>query len=544
MFGRPQRRIARTLLAAVILPGLILGVAGPASAAAGKHGRAAAATGATGATGAPVVQTAQGAVQGVTSGAVRTFQGIPYAAPPVRWQPPTAPASWTGVRAADAPGNECVQSAVFWRPGSPASWHEDCLYLNVWTPAKMKRNLPVLVWFHGGGWVNGAATDVLPARLTAVGNVVVTVNYRLGAEGYLSLPGLDAESADGKSSGQYGDLDKIQALKWISQNIAAFGGDAGNVTIAGQSAGAGSVCWLMASPPAANLFDRAVVESIGDCGVLSHEDAATNGAAFATAIGCTDAATMVTCLRGKTPAEIIDAQAKSGVAWRPVVGGSAQPIAPTEAFSTGNFNHVPVIMGSNRHETRAFVYEGNDLMRQPLTAAAYEAQIRAKYGATADQVLAEYPVSAYDSAGLASAAVSTDTDFACPSVGVEDSLSKWVRTYAYEFRDETSPLRPYMVIPPSFPTGSMHSGEVPYIWESSIATPLTSTQLKLAAVMTKYWSRFAKSGTPNSNKLPTWPLYTTPDRLRLTFLEGGQTAVITGTEFSTEHHCAFWASMS
>jgi para-nitrobenzyl esterase len=469
---------------------------------------------------------------------------MPYAAPPVRWQPPKAAASWTGVRAATRPGNECVQSAVFWRPGSPASWNEDCLYLNVWTPAKVSRNLPVLVWFHGGGWVNGAGTDVMPSRLTAAGNVVVTINYRLGAEGYLSLPALDAESADKMSSGQYGDLDKIQALRWVRQNIAAFGGDPGNVTIAGQSAGAGSVCWLMASPPASNLFDRAVVESIGNCQVLSHADAQKNGATFATAIGCTDAATMVTCLRGKTPAEIIDAQAKSGVPWRPVVGGSAQPIAPTQAFATGVFNHVPVIMGNNRHETRAFVYEGNDLMRQPLTAAAYEAQIRAQYGAKAASVLAEYPVSAYASAGLAAAAVSTDTDFACSSVGVEDSLSQWVSLYAYEFRDETTPLRPYMVIPPSFPTGSMHTGEVPYIWQSTTATPLTLTQLKLAALMTKYWSHFAKSGDPNGENLPTWPLYKVPDRLRLTFLEGGRTEVITGAQYSVDHHCEFWASMS
>jgi para-nitrobenzyl esterase len=533
------------LVAAVAAQGLLLGVAGQANAFPSASGRTRVSTAQ-----APaklVVKTAQGKVRGVAQRAVRTFQGIPYAAPPVgvlRWQPPQPAANWSGVRAANKPGNECVQSAVFWRPGSAASWNEDCLYLNVWTPARAKNKLPVLVWFHGGGWVNGAGTDVMPARLTAAGNVVVTVNYRLGAMGYLSLPGLDAQSADGKSSGQYGDLDKIQALRWVQQNIAAFGGNAGKVTIAGQSAGAGSVCWLMASPPAANLFHRAVVESIGDCNEISHAEAATRGTSFATAIGCTDVATMVTCLRSKTPAEIIDAQATSNVAWRPVVGGSAQPIPVTQAFSTGAFNHVPVIMGNNRHETRAFVYEGNDLVRQPLTAATYEAQIRATYGAKADQVLAEYPVSAYGSAGLASAAVSTDSGFACPSIGVEDSLSAWVPTYTYEFRDETTPLRPYMVIPPSFPTGSMHTGEVPYIWQSTTATPLTRTQLRLAKLMTSYWSRFAKAGTPNRRTLPTWPRYTTPNRLRITFLAGGRTAVINGSQYSTDHHCGFWATMS
>jgi para-nitrobenzyl esterase len=545
MSPQPYRRLARTLVTAAAVQGLVLGGMAQANAVPFASGRTAGST--AHASAGLVVKTAQGRVRGVAQGAVRTFQGIPYAAPPVgalRWQPPQPPASWSGVRAANKPGNECVQSAVFWRPGSPASWHEDCLYLNVWTPAHAKGKLPVLVWFHGGGWVNGAGTDVMPSRLTAAGNVVVTVNYRLGAMGYLSLPGLDAQSADGKSSGQYGDLDKIQALRWVQQNIGRFGGNAGKVTVAGQSAGAGSVCWLMASPPAANLFDRAVVESIGNCAEISHEDAAKSGTSFATAIGCTAAATMVSCLRSKSPADVIDAQATSNVAWRPVVGGSAQPIPLTQAFATGDFNHVPVIMGNNRHETRAFVYEGNDLVRQPLTASTYEAQIRATYGAKANQVLAEYPVSAYGSAGLASAAVSTDSGFACPSIGVEDSLSSWVPTYTYEFRDETTPLRPYMVIPPSFPTGSMHTGEVPYIWQSTTATPLTRTQLRLAKLMTSYWSRFAKSGTPNRHNLPTWPRYTTPNRLRITFLAGGKTAVINGSQYGTDHHCGFWATMS
>jgi para-nitrobenzyl esterase len=541
---RPYRSLARLVVTVAAAQGLVFALAAQVYAVPFASGRTAAST--VHASAGPVVKTAQGRVRGVAQGAVRTFQGIPYAAPPVgalRWQPPQPSGSWSGVRAANKPGNECVQPAVFWRPGSPASWHEDCLYLNVWTPAHANGKLPVLVWFHGGGWVNGAGTDVMPFRLTAAGNVVVTINYRLGAMGYLSLPGLDAQSADGKSSGQYGDLDKIQALRWVRQNIAAFGGNAGEVAIAGQSAGGGSVCWLMASPTAAHLFDRAVVESIGNCNEITHEDAAKRGTSFATAVGCADAATMVSCLRGKSPAQIIDAQATSNVAWRPVVGGSAQPIPLTQAFSTGAFNHVPVIMGNNRHETRAFVYEANDLMRQPLTASSYEAQIRATYGAKADRVLAEYPVTAYGSAGLASAAVSTDSGFACPSVGVEDSLSSWVSTYTYEFRDETTPLRPYMVIPPSFPTGSMHTGEVPYIWQSATATPLTRTQLRLAKLMTTYWSQFAKSGTPNGHKVPTWPRYTTKDRLRLTFLAGGKTAVINGSQYSTDHHCGFWATM-
>src|SRR3954468_5901664 len=492
-----------------------------------------------------VVGTADGLVRGSAQGGHRLFQGIPYAAPPARWKPPQRVTPWPGIRDATRPGKECVQPAVFWRPGSPASWTEDCLYLNVWTPRHVDRRLPVLVWFHGGGWINGAATDVQPARLTEWGrNVVVTVNYRLGAMGYLALPGLDAESSDGQSSGNCGDLDKIQALRWAQRNVAAFGGDPNRVTIAGQSAGAGSVCWLAASPAAHGLFGRAVVQSIGDCAVISHDTAVTRGRSFAAAIGCTDAATMTACLRAKSPAAVIDAQATSGVAWRPVVGGAAQPLPPLQAFSSGRFNRVPFIIGNTRHETRAFVYEGNDLVRQPLTASAYEATIRATYGAAADRVLAEYPVTGYDGPGLALAAVQTDSGFACNSVPVTDALSAWVPTFAYEFRDETAPGRPYMVIPPSFPIGSGHTSDVPYVWESETNKPLTPVQLRLSRLMTHYWTGFARSGNPNARGLPRWPRYQTPQRLRIGFLEGGRTEVITGADYNNEHHCSFWQSLS
>src|SRR4051794_29170687 len=492
-----------------------------------------------------VVSTAEGLVRGSAQGGHRLFQGIPYAAPPARWKPPQRVTPWPGIRDATRPRKECVQPAVFWRPGSPASWTEDCLYLNVWTPRHVDRRLPVLVWFHGGGWINGAGTDVRPARLTEwSGNVVVTVNYRLGAMGYLALPGLDAESSDGRSSGNYGDLDKIQALGWAQRNVAAFGGDPNRVTIAGQSAGAGSVCWLAASPAAHGLFGRAVVQSIGDCAVISHDTAVTRGRSFAAAIGCTDAATMIACLRAKTPAAVIDAQATSGVAWRPVVGGAAQPLPPLQAFSSGRFNRVPFIIGNTRHETRAFVYEGNDLVRQPLTAPAYEATIRATYGAAANRVLTEYPVPGYDAPGLALAAVQTDSGFACNSVPVIDALSTWVPTFAYEFRDETAPGRPYMVIPPSFLIGSGHTSDVPYVWQSETNAPLTRAQLRLSRLMISYWSRFAQAGHPNARGLPAWPRYDTSRRLRVGFLPAGNTTVITGAQYASDHHCSFWQSLT
>jgi para-nitrobenzyl esterase len=504
-----------------------------------------------------VIKTSEGALRGSTHGIVDVYQGIPYAAPPVgdmRWRAPQPAIAWTGVRDATQPGNACVQAAVFWRPGNAASWNEDCLYLNVWKPRHVDARLPVIVWFHGGGWINGASTDMQPVQIVSHGNIVVTVDYRLGALGYLSLPALDTESSDGQSSGDYGDLDKIRALQWVKQNIGAFGGDANNVTIGGQSAGAGSVCWLLASPAAAGLFNRAVIESIGDCAIISHDTAAAHGKSFAEAIGCADPASQLACLRQKTPAQIIDAQAKTNLNWRPVVGGEAQPVPVLDAFHSGKFNRVPVLVGNVRHETRVFVYEGNDMIRQPVTPETYVSNVRTMEGDKADRVLNEYPLSAYPAPGVALAAVQTDSRFACGSVPVEDALSAWVPTYTYEFRDETAPHTPYMVITPSFEIGAAHSSELQYIWRGDASTPvsagqssgylpLTSAQTKLSHMMMNYWASFARAGDPNTASQPNWPRYDTTKTQRLGLLAGGATEIVSGDAYSNEHHCAFWASM-
>jgi para-nitrobenzyl esterase len=493
------------------------------------------------------VQTAEGTLAGAWQPGYRLFQGIPYAEPPVgalRWRPPQSPHGWTGVRPALQPGNECVQQAIFWRPGSPASWNEDCLYLNVYAPAaETGAKHPVLVWFHGGGWVNGAGTDVQPTWLAAQGNVVVTVNYRLGALGYLALLPLDAESADKHSSGQFGDLDKIEALRWVQRNIAAFAGDPERVTIAGQSAGAGSVCWLMASPAAKGLFQRAVIQSIGDCANIDHEEATHRGARFAEAIGCAESPDMAACLRGKSAAEIIDAQAATAISWRPVQGGSAQPMLAPAAFAAGEFNRTPVIIGNTRHETRAFVYEGNDLMKQPVTAASFEAAVRKMHADKADRVLAEYPLSAAPAPGAALAAVQTDSSFACNAVPVVAALSHWAPTWAYEFRDETSPPRPYMTAPPSFPIAAGHTSDVPYVWQSETTAPLNSTQMALARIMLGFWSNFAASGDPNGAGLPDWPRYDAQAPRRIGLLAGGRAEEINGDAYSQEHHCALWDAL-
>lgn len=488
-----------------------------------------------------VVRTPDGALRGVAAGNHRAFEGVRYAAPAQRWVPAQPPEPWSGVRDATAPGSDCVQEAVFWRPGAAASTDEDCLFLNVYAPPGKVRDRPVLVFFHGGGGINGSATDVRPTRMAAWGdNVVVSVNYRLGVLGGLLLPALDAESADGVSGGNYANTDKVAALRWIRDNIASFGGDPDRVVISGQSAGAGAVCWLLASPSANGLFSAAVVQSAGNCGGASSRQAAyTSGEVFAKAAGCTDPATMLACLRERSAAEILDVQAATDTRAGVVAGGSDLPLPPAEAFDTGRFNRVPVIFGNTRNEARAFVYESNDLVRQPVTGTAFVSQINQAYGADAAAVLAGYPLADYPSPGVARAQVQTD-ERVCTALPYTRSMAKWTPIYTYEFQDETAPARPYMTVPPSFAIGSGHTSEVPYLWQSEIVGELNRPQLALSKLMIAYWTRFAQSGDPGD-----WPAFSArTGEQRLAFLAGGRTEVIPGDDFTAAHHCAVWDSLN
>ena len=488
-----------------------------------------------------VVHTPDGTLRGTVADGLGTYQGIPYAAPAQRWRAAEPVTPWAGVRDATAPGQECVQSAVFWRPGTPASTSEDCLSLNVRVPSTADAQAPVLVFFHGGGGINGAATDVQPDRMALQGgNVVVTVNYRLGVLGGLSLPGLDAETPDGASSGNYANTDKVAALRWVQRNIAAFGGDPARVTVAGQSAGAGGVCWLLASPSAAGLFSAAAIESAGNCGsAVTREEGAARSLEFAQAAGCPDPATALTCLRSRSTADLLDVQLSTGLTFGAVAGGADLPLAPAAAFASGAFNQVPVVFGNTRNESRAFVYEGNDLVRLPLTATAYERTVRETYGDSAGELLAQYPVTGYETPGLALAALQTDARV-CGALPVTRSLAARVPTFTYEFRDETAPGRPYMNVPSSFPIGSGHTSEVPYLWQSETIDPLTAEQLQLSGVMIGYWSNFARSGDPNGDGLPAWPVFTGAGETRLGLLAGGRTETISGEAFEREHSCSAW----
>jgi para-nitrobenzyl esterase len=490
-----------------------------------------------------LVRTAAGTLRGVVTDSYRAFNGIPYAKPPVgdlRWQPPQPTASWTGTRNATRPGSDCVQTAVAWRPAA-ASTQEDCLYLNVWTPPRATGGsaLPVAVWFHGGGSINGAGRDFEPISMVRTGNLlVVTVNYRLGAIGYLTLPELDAE----RTSGNYGLLDQIASLQWVKNNIAHFGGDPSKVMIAGQSAGAGSVCALLASPLATGLFSRAVIESGGTCAATARASAQASDAAFVSALGCNggDAAAVVACLRAKPASDILNAQQHAGT-WGRVIEPGVLPTSPQVAFAAGDFNHVPVLIGGTANEDRAFVYEANDLVNQPVTASGYTATVQATYGANASAVLAQYPLADYANPGTALATVQTDARHSCPELANAAALTTSVPTYVFEFRDETAPLRPYELVPSSFSLATQHSSELPYLWGSNTATPLTSTQRALSRDMVAYWAQFARTGTLSPHGLPSVPRYSAGTPHEVAFNSGGPAVV---DDMAGIHQCSFWASHS
>lgn len=490
-----------------------------------------------------IVRTTDGTLRGTVTEDYRVFKGVRYAAPAQRWVAPQPPPNWRGVQDATRPGADCVQTATFWRMGVPESTTEDCLYLNVYTPRDVRELKPVQVFFHGGGDRNGAATDVDPWRMATWGDsIVVSANYRLGVVGGLFLPALDAESADGASGGNYGNLDKIQVLNWIKENIATFGGDPDRVTIGGQSAGAEGACWLLASPTAAGLFSGAALESALACGQgATKAQAAATGQRFADAAGCTDVAGQVACLRSKSPSEILAAQVAVGSRFLPVVGGSDMPLATDEAFASGRFNRVPIIVGHTRRERTAFTYESFDMLGRPVTSASFDANVRSRYGAKADAILAEYSVGGYPHPGEALSAVRTD-EWACGHLKYAQMFSDYVPTWAFEFADETSPLRSYMTVLPSFPIGSGHTSDVPYLWNSETATPLDRTQQKTSRAMIGSWAQFARIRNPNGRKKAAWPPFVRGSETRVRFLAGGATDAITGREYRDDHRCGLWLS--
>jgi para-nitrobenzyl esterase len=485
---------------------------------------------------APIAHTADGWVRGTTAGATAEYLGIPYAAPPVgalRWQPPWPAAPWRGIRQATSLAPHCPQPAS---PFGVASTSENCLYLNVYSPAGARnRDLPVMVWVHGGSLLVGESDDYNPAALTRDGVIVVTINYRIGALGFLADTAL--ASAPGGPSGDYGLMDQQAALRWVQRNIRGLGGNPGDVTLFGESAGGLSVLSQLVSPGARGLFQRAIVESgTYDLTQQSLASAESAGAAFATRAGC--ATNTATCLRGLPVSAIVDNEDFGG--YEPNIDSAVLPRSIITALASGQFSHVPVIIGTNHDEWRLFV--GLDQLdgAPAVTAANYVAEISSTVGVpttVATVVADEYPLSSYSSPAAALGAVGTDAIFACPALVTEDELSKYTPTYAYEFNDENAPDR---FLPSfGFPYGAAHAFELQYLFDLSDTQypgALSASQQRLARVMKRDWTSFAKAGVPAA----AWPQFAAAGQRALSLvpprpqLEAG---------YSAEHHCSFWTSL-
>ena len=465
-----------------------------------------------GAAEAPVVHAPAGSLRGEAGEGVRAFRGIPYAEPPVkqlRWRAPVPASAWSGTRDATRFGPACVQPPA--RPGSiysPAEQlptSEDCLSLNVWTPVDAE-HAPVFVWIHGGSLVAGSSREPMydGARLAAQGVVVVSINYRLGVLGYLAHPDLSAESADGVS-GNYGLLDQIEALRWVQRNIAAFGGDPGNVTIAGESAGALSVMYLMAAPPARGLFHRAIAQSAYMIstpalretvhGTPSAEEA---GLTLSRGIGVRG----LPRLRGMDAQELTVKAAMSGFLPFGNIDGKLLPRQLVEVFDRGEQAPVPVLAGFNEGEIRSLRFL---LPPPPVDAAAYEAAIRAAYGDLAGAMLERYPGSDIDAALLA---ITRDAMYGWTAerlVRAQAALGQpsflYYFDHGYPAADQAG-LHAFHAAEIPYALGTMEG--VPAAWPKP---PRTQAERELASAMQAYWASFARGGSPVAPGQPDWPAY-------------------------------------
>jgi para-nitrobenzyl esterase len=459
----------------------------------------------------PVVEAPAGAVEGKTVGKIREFKGIPFAQPPVgplRWKAPQPLPAWPGVRKAQSFGAACIQprpTAVHIYANPPAKISEDCLTLNIWAPENTK-DAPVIVWIHGGALATGYSHEGMydGAKLAARGAIVVSINYRLGVLGYMAHPGLSAESPDGVS-GNYGLLDQIAALEWVKANIGAFGGDANNITIAGESAGALSVMYLMASPKARGLFHKAIAQSAYMISTPSLKEARhgepaaeATGERVAAALGAAD----IAALRKVDPVALTDGAAKAGYFPWGTVDGKILPGQLVDIFDRGEQAPVPMIAGFNIGEIRSLRILAP---RVPANAAAYEAAIRERYGDLADAWLKLYP--AKDLA---------ETILATP----RDALYGWTsERLAIKQAALGQPAYLYL-FDHGYPAASeaglhgFHAAEIPFIFGTAGDTPPywpkipdTVAERKFANAMGDYWVSFARTGKPEAAGQAVWRPY-------------------------------------
>jgi para-nitrobenzyl esterase len=464
----------------------------------------------------PVAAVESGKLRGVAEtgpSPLRIFRGVPFAAPPVgdlRWREPQPVVRWSGIRQATEFGPRCMQQPLFpdmmFRSPAP---REDCLYLNVWTPAKLggsqQHKLPVLMYIYGGGFMAGDSSEKRydGAALARRGIVVVTVNYRLGVFGFFSHPELTAESPH-HASGNYGLLDQAAALAWVKRNIAAFGGDPSHITIGGESAGSIAVSALMAS----TLSRGKIAGAIGESGAMMLAltppplaEAERKGTAFAQNIG----APTLAALRAIPAEKLLAAQAAAkDMPFDAVIDGYFLTEPPSVTFDTGKAAHVPLLVGSNSQEGPGSAIYGEGAP----TVANYRAGLTRAFGDKADALFALYPAGTDADVLPMATALASDAFLALPTWKWFDLQRRTgAPTYYYYF----SRVRPPMVTDTSggpAPWGAWHSAEIEYALGNLDANPLyrwTDDDRKVSSMMSAYFANFIKTGNPSSRTLPVWP---------------------------------------
>ncbi|MGW5715250.1 carboxylesterase/lipase family protein [Amycolatopsis sp. NPDC003865] len=491
-----------------------------------------------------VVTISDGTLRGQADSGGRHFSDIPYAAPPtgdLRFRPPQAVAPWTGVRDATLPQPACPQTLA-------SDTDEDCLVLDVRTPPEPEsRNLPVMVWIHGGAYTSASASAFDLSPVVTMGKViVVSINYRLGALGFLGLPELISESG---TTGNYGILDQQAALKWVRRNIAAFGGNPRNITLFGQSAGGHSVCTQLISPSASGLFDKAISQSGGcigtNLGPTPAATAYTRSSAFADKAGCRDSATRLACLRSMTTTDLVNAQGSSlaigDLTWTPTIDGTViqEPIA--DALAAGRYHHVPLITGSTRDEGRLFVsLEFHFGKLRASNVEELRQHIRLLAGASTAALESTYPPLSPIDADTAISDVITDGGFSCAANKVVAEVRGSDQPlYHYEFADTTAPVTPPLSLDLLWQFKAYHGSDVMYLTSSLQGTPivLDDAQKRLSKQLIGYWTTFAATGNPNGAGRPEWPAVTQTSS-PVQRLAPNRTAPF--ATFTTDHHCALW----
>jgi para-nitrobenzyl esterase len=506
----------------------------------------------------PQVTVNTGTLEGVRQEAIEAFKGIPYAAPPVgplRWAPPKSAAAWAGVRVAKEVANDCMQTPF---PGDMAPLRtkpsEDCLYLNVWRPAGSGAKLPVMVWIHGGGFVNGGGSPAVydGSNFARDGVILVSINYRLGRFGFFGFPALTANAKD-EPVVNYGYMDQIAALKWVKANIAAFGGDPDNVTIFGESAGGGSVHTLLASPLAKGLFAKAIVESGGGRGNLMGDrqaskdlpnlpSADTIGVNFAKASGIegTDDAALA-ALRALPAEKVCDglsmmARNNAGPVTYggPVMDGKVVVMSPEKAYTSGQFNKVPFMAGANSADIGFGMAKTMDEALAPFGAknkakalAAYDAKGTGNVALAAMKIAmdrmmiepARFAVRAFEANGLPS----FEYRFSYVAPAAAEAMAK---NPMMAMMKDNAELMDFVI------HNAQHASEIPYVFETVTAAYGAATSDKDIAVARsahRYWVNFAKTGNPSEPALlggdPNWPVYNTKQDVLLDFTQDGAKAV-------------------